>query len=353
MPIRARLNGEDVFSFNMSESSWNTLKATYKNHSLLMPCCDSQAIPKVSKLNNYFFAHSRASSCSYAPETPEHIFLKTLIAKQAASAGWNVVTERPGETPNGEQWIADVFCTKGMHQLAFEVQWSYQTSDELKRRQNKYISSGVSATWLYRLKQNKEHYVHYSNDIPHEYETPVFGMKYRPDSKELYVPQFEVSINEFVRGMLNGKLKWSPMKGEKLTAKLIPNSRQCYVCKKTTQEILAVSVCNEAGIEIAFRNFGGDDIVKFVMRHVTNQMLASLGVGAIKSRYSEADGQYHLSEGCYHCDASLLKYSSYKASKYISIDKKPFMTFNFDYGDESLKIEGKWCFDGIPSKEFF
>lgn len=352
MPIRARLNGEDIFSFNMDANSWNALKATYKNYSLLMPCCNNKAIPKVSKLKNYFFAHNRIGPCSSAPETPEHIFLKTLIAKQAASAGWNVVTERPGETPDGEHWIADVFCTKGERQLAFEVQWSSQTINEFKRRQGKYRSSGVRAAWLYRLKQDKEYYVHYINDIPHERETPVFGVKYLPNSKDLYVPQFEVSIDDFIRGMLHGKLKWSPMRDEKLTAKLIPDSRRCWQCKKMTQAILAVSICNQTGIELTFRNFVGDDILAFVMNHVTDQMLASHGIGTIKSRYSETDGQ-HLSEGCRHCDALLVNHLSYKASQYISMDKKPFMTFTFDYGDETLKIEGKWCFDGVPSKEFF
>lgn len=353
MPIRARLNGEDVFSFNMSESSWNTLKATYKNHSLLMPCCNSQAIPKVSKLKNYFFAHSRLSLCSSVSETSEHIFLKTLIAREAALAGWNVVTEQLGETPNGEQWIADVFCTNDKYKLAFEVQLSSQTREEFIKRQNKYRSSGVRAAWLYRLKQNKEYYVHDSNGIPHERATPVFGIKYLPNSKDFYVPQFEVSIDDFIRGMLHGKLKWSPMKGEKLTAKLIPDSRQCWQCKKMTQAIMAVSICNQTGRELTFRNFFGKDILAFVMNHVTDQMLASHGIATIKSRYSETDGQFHLSEGCSHCDALSINYLSYESSQYISMDKKPFMTFTFDYGDETLKIEGKWSFDGVPSKEFF
>lgn len=356
MPIRARINGEDIFSFNMDASSWNVLKATYKNHSLLMPCCNSKAIPKVSKLKNYFFAHDRTSFCSSAPETHEHIFLKTLIAKQAVSAGWNVVTERLGETPDGERWIADVFCTKGQHQLVFEVQWSSQTNEEFRRRQSKYKLSGVRAAWLYRLKGNNKYYVgQYSGSIPNEHETPVFGIKYRPNSKDFYIPQFEVSIDDFVRGMLNGKLKWSPVKGEKLTARLIPYSKQCWQCKKTTRVILAVSICNQTGKELAFRNFMGDVIPAFVMSHVTNQTLASYEIGSIKRRYSKAEGQFYLSNGCRYCDALLLNFP-YQISRDISMydqDQKPFMNFTFDNGADIPEIEGKWYFDGIPSKEFF
>ena len=31
MPLRARLNGEDVNSYEFNENSWNELKASYKN----------------------------------------------------------------------------------------------------------------------------------------------------------------------------------------------------------------------------------------------------------------------------------------------------------------------------------
>ncbi len=113
MPLRARLNEKDIIAYEFDENSWSQLKASYKKETLIMPCCDNKAIPKISKLNNYFFAHARRSGCTTGPETFEHIFLKTLIAKSASSLGWNVVTERVGETPDGERWIADVFCTKG------------------------------------------------------------------------------------------------------------------------------------------------------------------------------------------------------------------------------------------------
>lgn len=360
MSIRARINGEDIFSFKMDKDSWHELKASYKEKSLLMPCCDSKAIPKVSKLNNYFFAHSRKGPCSSAPETPEHIYLKTLIAKQAVSLGWDVVTERTGETPNGEQWIADVFCTKGKARLALEVQWSSQTQDEFRRRQDKYDSSDVRAAWLYRLKNNKEYSVsHYNSnddDLPYEHKIPVFGIKYRPDSKDLYVPQFDVSIDDFVRGMLQGKLKWSPIKEEMLIAKLIPYSWRCWKCEKFTKVILAVSLHNQMGKVVMFEDFGSGQIAEFIARHVNNQILASCGVGSLKSRYSKTEGRSYISNSCRHCNALMGNHFISQKSRYLSLYgeyPKPFMEFTVNYGEDTPKIKGDWYFEGVQSKSYF
>ena len=91
MPLRACLNDEVIFAFKYDEDAWHELKATYKAQALVMSCCESKAIPKISKLNNYFFAHSKKSECLVPLESVEHIFLKTLIAKTAMSLGWDVI----------------------------------------------------------------------------------------------------------------------------------------------------------------------------------------------------------------------------------------------------------------------
>ncbi|MBF4069172.1 hypothetical protein ISJ33_23825 [Burkholderia pseudomallei] len=113
-----------------------------------MPCCGRAAIPKTSKRGNYFFAHAVRGDCTSAPESQDHIFLKSLIAKAAKSAGWTVVTEWSGTAPNGERWIADVFCQKGSAKVAIEVQLSYQTVEELRRRTSNYRASGVRVAWV-------------------------------------------------------------------------------------------------------------------------------------------------------------------------------------------------------------
>jgi competence CoiA-like predicted nuclease len=95
-----------------------------------MPCCHVAAVPKTSTLGNYFFAHARRGECTTAPESAEHLYCKTLMAKAAASAGWTVTAERAGVSPGGEAWVADVFCEKGSAQVALEVQMSPQPREE-------------------------------------------------------------------------------------------------------------------------------------------------------------------------------------------------------------------------------
>lgn len=237
MPLRANLNNDAIYAFKYDEDAWLELKATYKDQTLVMPCCESKAIPKISKLNNYFFAHSKNENCLVPLESVEHIFLKTLIAKTAMSLCWDVITEKHGETPDGEPWIADVFCTKGNAKVVFEAQWASQSVDEFKRRQALFAASGVRAAWLYKIRSNQEYYL---TEIPVERETPAFAIKYRKGSKELYVPEFDATIEDFVGGMLQGKLKWFPTRKDTITAKLIPVQDTCWKCKKTTKSIAAI-----------------------------------------------------------------------------------------------------------------
>lgn len=352
MPLRAILNGKYVFSYEYNEDSWNDLKASYKQHTLQMPCCNSHAIPKVSKLNNYFFAHSRKGECLTAPESAEHIFLKTLIARKAISLGWNVVTEQPGETPEGEQWIADVFCTKGKTRVVFEVQWSPQTDDEFRRRQEKYIASGIRSAWLYRLRGNRDYF---QTEIPYEHRIPVFGMRYRDNNKELYVPQFDVSVENFVSGMLQGKLKWFPSTGEKLSAKLIPILESCWRCKRTTKVIVGVSFHNVAGKKISSVCFTDDGTPELIMKHINNKMLASHGVGAIKSRYSKTVEKSYLSNGCCHCDAiqgDFFISMAFAEGHYDFLE--PIFEFIVNNGEEGAPhIKGNWYFEEKQSKYSF
>jgi len=157
MPLRALLDGKQLYSFLHLDDEWQQLKQNDIRKRLKMACCDRRAIPKTSKLGTPYFAHHKRGDCSSAPESAEHLYLKSLVAKTAIEFGWNVVTEQRGETPDGEAWVADVFCSKGSSKLAFEIQWSYQHREEFERRQAKYVASGVRCAWLYRLHAGREY----------------------------------------------------------------------------------------------------------------------------------------------------------------------------------------------------
>lgn len=349
MPLRASLDGRDIHSYRCNEDTWKDLKKC----SLTMPCCGMRAIPKTSKLGNYFFAHHRKGACTSATEGPEHIFLKSLIAKSADANGYEVSTEKSGETPDGEQWVADVFCKKGNVSLAIEVQWSHQTKEEFFRRQKKYAESGVRAAWIFKLRSNKEYL---RDELPYEHKTPVFGIKYRPDSKQLYVPQFGVSIEAFVDGMLSGKLNWSPQKDEKLIAKIIPYYQQCWKCSQETGNILGIEICNRYGIALGFAGFYDEDIAELVAENVDRELLRHTNIGCIKERYSNGAGMKYLSNGCVHCNALMGRAyfpTLVDLNKHLYESPGPVQEFEYKDADKLYLRSPEWYFDGESSEYFF
>lgn len=350
MPIRASLDGNDILAFQCDEIEWKKLKES----NLTMPCCGLRAIPKKSKLGNYFFAHHRRGECTTAPESAEHIYLKTLIAKLAIEHGYEVITEKPGETPDGEKWIADVFCQKGKAKIAIEVQWSQQTTDEFIRRQKKYESSGVRAAWLFKLRSNQSY--HYL-DLPHSRDTPVFGMKYQSDTKDLYVPQFGKSIEEFVNGLLAGKLRWGFRPEDKFQVKILADEiPACWKCGKATRDLYGLEYQDPYGNTSGyspFYHFGGSK--EFIQRSISNKELALLGVGAIKKRYGHKKRASYLSKGCVHCDALFGQlYSAYYPTSTAVTLKTIELTYEqllVNRDDDS--IEADWYFDGVRANTHF
>ena len=152
MPLRCIDDyGISIEAHERIPEEWAALKDDRRiRRHLTMPCCQSQAIPKTSKLGTQFFAHKARGNCQWKSETEEHLHLKALALRVARSHGWEAQTEVSGTTPDGEKWIADVLAQKGEERIAIEVQWSGQVNEETLRRQHKYTQSGVTGIWLLR-----------------------------------------------------------------------------------------------------------------------------------------------------------------------------------------------------------
>ncbi len=107
------IENKEIFSFMLNDEQWDRLKYKYKNLSMHMPCCQTRAIPKKSKLGTQYFAHHPSSTCSTPTgESIEHQFCKYLILKYLYENGWTVTPEFRGQTPSGEIWIADIYAEK-------------------------------------------------------------------------------------------------------------------------------------------------------------------------------------------------------------------------------------------------
>lgn len=230
MPIRAASDQGDIHAFALGAEQWADLKRTYRSLNLHMPCCGVEAIPKNSTRGNFFFAHARRGECTTAPESSAHIYCKTLIARAALEAGWTVTTERPGISPAGEVWVADVFCEKGSAKLAFEVQLSPQTEVETIRRQLRYKASGVRAAWFFGDRARP-------GSVPFDKETPAFKLSAIVVGEPPTVERFDVSLPLFVTAMLQKRLTWTiPRYIRPHLVQFLEDT--CWACKAPVKQVL-------------------------------------------------------------------------------------------------------------------
>ena len=261
MPLRAVFDDNDIFAHEIDAMEWQELQKSYREHNLLMPCCGNKAIPKTSKCGTQFFAHERRGPCESAKETEHHLRLKAILADAAKKAGWSVTTEWRGQTDTGEEWVADVFCTKGKSSVALEAQWSPQTPNETRRRQTKYAQSGVRCAWFFKVRKTTSSMdLMRPNVINHslisEQATPTFYFKEGDEVGEFNVPEFQMSVEQVARHLMLGEIKYYPQMNTELKASIIYDAVECSWCEKNANIILGLVLYNH--LNKPFHFFGMD-----------------------------------------------------------------------------------------------
>ena len=321
MPLKAISEHHEVFAFNYDEAMWSALK----DRTITMSCCGTKAVLKKSKLGTKFFAHHRKNACDSVPETAEHLYVKNQICEIAKSYGWDVQSEKKGKTPDGQEWIADVYCEKGNTKIVFEVQWSYQHVDEFYSRHKKYIDSGIRAAWFYRLHGRQERI---DSELRYNHKMPVFGIKVSSkDRKNITVPEFNIEFENLITGMLTKQLKFGPDGNDIITCEVAYDHISCWRCKKKTGVVFGASLVHDIFGDLGFNHFSDKLIAEHISKHMDLCSLDAHGIGEIKQRYSKTLECSYLSNGCLHCDAIFgdhyvfLEYASYFYS--LSSDKKP------------------------------
>lgn len=294
MPLRALNNLESFNAFEYDESSWQTLKTTYKNLNLRLPCCNVPAIPKTSKLGNFFFAHKSRDECKTEPESAEHIYLKSIIAKAAINAGWSVITEFPGQSNEGERWIADVYCEKGKARVALEVQLSYITYEDLKLRTERYINSGVRVAWFLLNKKFRNSYRGTSKKVP------LFKVNEFNHGEIPLIENFDLPVNEFVNALLNKKVQWKEIPWE---YEILFIEDNCWRCKKSVKQVYGFSI--DVYGEEAKTVPNASTVLLELLDIITNEELKALGlnyIGHFDKLKGNAPG-FPYCNVCIHCDA--------------------------------------------------
>lgn len=339
MPLKALIDSEPIQSFDLAKEEWAALKVEYKQRELTMPCCGRTAIPKTSNLGTQYFAHSRKSDCTSAPETAEHLYLKFVVAKEAKELGWHVSTEKAGHTPSGEGWIADILCEKGNTKVAIEIQWSPQSEDEYIRRTLKYKESGVRCLWLFRQQSNRTYFQH---EFERSKGLPKFGFK--RSGNDFLVSEFSVSVRCFVVGALSGSLQWAPKEGDLVEASIRYEAVNCWRCKKVTQIVFALDLNTETGDHIDTLGFDDSQAAEFIAEKFESNLLIKHGIGPIKPRYSKTIGGHYVSNGCIHCDALQGNFFLHEADWWndnLSRLKKVFnWSISFGLSEPSWRFKG-------------
>ncbi|MEN1479637.1 hypothetical protein AAIH16_39420, partial [Pseudomonas aeruginosa] len=87
-------------ALHMSQAQWNELQRTYCVGDLLMPCCNTPAIPKVSANGYPFFAHL-GGACSTSEESQWHLAAKILVRSVLEDLGCRASVEMPGSGDGG------------------------------------------------------------------------------------------------------------------------------------------------------------------------------------------------------------------------------------------------------------
>lgn len=348
MPLRAFLNGIEIISLDYSDHQWSELKNTLRSGKakVVLPCCDDPGFLRVSRKGLKHFVHSKSqNNCQWKPETPEHLKAKVEIVKACQEQGWKAIPE----FCEGD-WRADVLAVKDGMRIAFEVQWSKQTMEETKLRQQRYKNSNVRGCWFFRTPPKT---FKYDSSILTDKETPSFKIS-KDDKGEILVTAANKSIpvKYFVEQLLHRNIKFCENYSlqPKQEVEIVVFDTICWKCKKPQQSYTVdqhlKSICNEDMYMIGSM-WNSDDIdknpaiVAEVMKIIESE--SNIVIGAIKRRFSKTIYDSYLSYGCYYCDAIFGDFylNTEKLDGLNSSTKRSFKRL-LDLG--ACKQEGRhWC----------
>ena len=311
MPLRAIIDGENVLSPFYSDDDWKALKARVKQDSLevKLPCCGNPGYLRTSKRGLFHFVHKVRGSCDWRPETWQHLKAKNDIALACRDAGYEAITEA-----SGDGWRADVLATKGDNiRIAFEVQWSRQTLEITKARQERYKVSGVRCCWFFKTPPSGHQA---SGDLPlfklevtDDTTSVIFARK---DYEFVYHELPRIPLSEFVADLLGRKLHFCDVMTSSYIqdVKILFSQTPCWKCKKPYHVYYMSNLKSDCGIEFYNDSLWQDEKVYFApeIQAVVRAFMKTdkgrhIQLGTIKKRYSKTVKGSYLSFGCPHCDA--------------------------------------------------
>ena len=311
MPLRAYIDNQEIISIDQTKEQWDDLKKRIKSKKsvLTLPCCKQEGFLRTSNKGLNHFVHVKSdNTCDWKPESPEHLRAKIEIIEACKENGWKAIPEF-AET----NWRADVLAIQNDKKIAFEVQWSKQTFEETKFRQDRYKESNVRGCWFFRTAPKELR--NYDNTLLAYKEIPAFKI-FKDENSNIIaqLKQTQLPLKTLVSSLLKRKLKFCEhvRLKPKQEVTIIFFETSCWKCGKPqyiwTVEQNLLTVCNQ-DFYLMGSMWDDEDIDKnpkiyeAVKHFLQTESSKCLKIGQLKKRYSKTVRDNYLSHGCFYCDA--------------------------------------------------
>lgn len=312
MPLRAYLKNEEIISIDQDKIQWDDLKIKLKSKELILilPCCKQEGFLRTSSKGLKHFVHAKSkNSCDWKPESPEHLSAKIEIIEACKEIGWTAIPEY-----SENNWRADVLAVQNENRIAFEIQWSRQTFEETKFRQDRYKESNVRGCWFFRSAP-KELREFEGEHLKANKEIPSFRI-FKDDNSKIIaqLKHTQIPLKNLVRQLLKGKLKFCEniRLKPKQEVTIIFFETKCWKCHKSqhlwTVKQNLVTVCNQPYyiMNSMWDNKDFDKSPKIynaIIEFLQTEQGKNLKIGQLKNRFSKSVKSNYLSHGCVYCDA--------------------------------------------------
>lgn len=314
MPLSAYINGERQIASFLGRSEWEDLHA--KKPAVELGCCRSRGFMRVSKLGTQHFVHARrADTCTTAPESAEHLFLKSIILQSVRETGWDADVEVCD--PDGK-WRADVMASKGKLRIAFEVQLSTIPFSELAARQQAYADSGVRGCWLYG-------YNALNPPPPVRTDTPVFPLGFTGENSfpafrkgqapdRIKIGNHEMQLKDGVMALLRRQFRRCVKQRVKTSIGItIFRFHECWACHRDFDVFCPMECsasCNDSlpvnefqDMASPLKDAGAPWIMQKVQQYVAAHSEMNLRMSYPGWYRAESSKRKHFTFRCFHCGA--------------------------------------------------
>ncbi len=305
MPLRAFLNNEEILSIDYNSQEWSDLKFKIKNEnsSITLPCCKQTGFLRTSSkgLNHFVHYKNKSIICDWQNETPQHLKSKIEIIKACKKNGWQAIPEF-----SQNDWRADVLAIKKSAKIAFEVQWSKQTFEETRLRQENFKKDGVKGCWFFRIFPTE---FMFDNTVTKAFkDLPIFKI-FENQQGEIIVSlnSTEKGIFEFVDDLLNRRLKYCEhlRSNPENEFEISFYERECPNCKEKHLSYFTSEIRSCCGNIIPFAQFSnkkGSDFYQILehsfyeIRQSGENKFLKLGVLRCDNCKTEFDDTYTISK---------------------------------------------------------